>query len=369
MFIVTNREVNDRKRGLSQFGGKPNPEGANEVRIVEATKEGREWKKVMVLPDKLTDDNKLAVRLKREVGLVDPKDPADPSIPYYASDYLAARLKRSIPKDRRHILLYVHGFNNDMKDVLDQAHSLSTKYRLEVVAFSWPALGGGAISGTLNYRNDKVTARLSVGALDRTVGKLHTFVKQANQDLMAKVIKQARAKFPDNPMERDAFIAESAERECSYRVSALFHSMGNYLFKHALLSDIFQSRAPVFDNVILAAADTNNEGHARWVDKINCRRRVIITINEDDYALGASRLKLGDAQQSRLGHYLRKLDARRPIYVDFTGVDEVRKSHSYFIGKPTRNKKISKFFRLAFRGQRPELELKYHPDANIYRFR
>ena len=368
MFIVTNREINDRKRGLNKFGGKPNPEGANELRIVEAIKEGRDWK-VYILPDELTDDDKLAVRLKREVGLKDPKDPADPSIPYYASDYVAARLQRSIPKDRRHILLYVHGFNNDMKDVLDQAHALGTKYRMEVIAFSWPALGGGAISGTLNYRRDKVTARLSVGALDRTIDKLHTFVKQANLKLMAKITREADRKFPDNPVERDAFIAQTAEDECPYCVSALFHSMGNYLFKHALLSDIFQSRAPVFDNVILAAADTNNEGHAKWVDMINCRGRVFITINEDDYALGASTLKLGDTQHARLGHYLRKLDAQRPIYVDFTEVDQVGKAHTYFIGGPTRNKKVARFFRHAFRGKRSETILKYHSDANIYRFR
>ena len=57
MFIVTNREINDRKRGLNKFGGKPNPEGANELRIVEAIKEGRDWK-VYILPDELTDDDK-----------------------------------------------------------------------------------------------------------------------------------------------------------------------------------------------------------------------------------------------------------------------------------------------------------------------
>ena len=68
-------------------------------------------------------------------------------------------------------------------------------------------------------------------------------------------------------------------------------------------SSVYLGTRLLFDNVILAAADTNNERHADWVDKIRCRKRVFITINENDGALLASRIKSGPEQLARLGHY------------------------------------------------------------------
>ena len=163
-------------------------------------------------------------------------------------------------------------------------------------------------------------------------------------------------------------IATESERLCPYNVSAIFHSMGNYPFKHALLSDSYDSRETVFDNVILAAADANNDDHPRWVDQINVRRRIYVTINEDDYALRASRMKIGDAQRARLGHYLRKLNSTSATYVDFSGLGDVGNSHSYFLGKPTENTAIRDFFRSAFRGESAETRLWYHPAEQVYRF-
>ena len=41
-----------------------------------------------------------------------------------------------------------------------------------------------------------------------------------------------------------------------------------------------------------------------------------ITINEDDHALRVSRMKPGEQQLARLGHYVRGLDSRQAVYVD-----------------------------------------------------
>jgi esterase/lipase superfamily enzyme len=144
--------------------------------------------------------------------------------------------------------------------------------------------------------------------------------------------------------------------------------MGNYLFKRALLSSVFESRQTVFDNVILAAADTNNYQHARWVDQINVRKRIFITINEDDYALRASRMKPGEDQKARLGHYLRELNANRPVYVDFTEVRRVGNSHTYFLDGPAKNPAVKRFFIKAFQGKNAESDLWYDSSDNVYRF-
>lgn len=364
MFIVTNREVNEsEKNPIDRFGAKPNSEGPNELRIVEATKVGRHWR-TKVLGDFCTN----AMIAEAGIDKNDPKVPKNEQGQVYCTEYVAQKLRAAVKDQRRHVLLYVHGFNNDMLDVLEQTEKLRKTYGMEVVAFSWPAHGGGAIEGTLSYKRDKMTARVSVGALGRTIDKVHKFVTRFNDELMAEVIAKANEAHPNNPSRRDAAIASGAERVCRFRVSALFHSMGNYLFKHAMLSPIFDSQETVFDNVILAAADANNEDHARWVDQINTRHRIYITINEDDFALRASRMKLGDAQQARLGHYTRNLNATRATYIDFTELDSVGNSHSYFIDGPARDAAVKRFFRKAFQGKSAETDLWYHPADNVYRF-
>ena len=112
--------------------------------------------------------------------------------------------------------------------------------------------------------------------------------------------------------------------------------MANYLYKHLLKSGSSEGAGLLFDNVILAAADTNNEDHALWVDRIRCRRRVYITINEDDRALAVSRMKSGEEQKARLGHYSFGLDSQQGVYVQFTDVRGVGDSHAYFEGETMR---------------------------------
>ena len=177
-------------------------------------------------------------------------------------------------------------------------------------------------------------------------------------------------RFPDNPERRDRFITRAISDDCPFTVNAMFHSMGNYLYKHLLKSSASDGNVLLLDNVVLAAADTNNEGHREWVDKIKCRRRVYVTINEDDIALRASRLKAGEEQKARLGHYRFRLDADQAVYVQFSDAPHVGDSHAYFEGRPVRgNPKIKRFFEDALNGKRAEDRLKYDDATNMYHFR
>ncbi|MDJ0682577.1 MAG: hypothetical protein QNJ18_22280 [Xenococcaceae cyanobacterium MO_167.B52] len=60
--------------------------------------------------------------------------------------------------------------------------------------------------------------------------------------------------------------------------------MGAYLLEHLLKSPIYEGETLFFDNIIMMSADVNNQNHADWVDRIECRNRLFITINEDDLA-------------------------------------------------------------------------------------
>lgn len=78
MFIVTNREVFEKKSGFAQFGAKLNPKGSLELRLVEISGKPDAWN-VRVLPDKATKS------MRKKAGL-----PATGE--YYASHYAAGML-------------------------------------------------------------------------------------------------------------------------------------------------------------------------------------------------------------------------------------------------------------------------------------
>lgn len=368
MFIVTNREVNESRSDFSAFGASPNSRGPNELRLAEVTKTGNTWE-VHVLPDEITP------AMAKEVGLTHERDPQTNQLrPIYASRYAArkilSRVNPAMVKARgpgRNLVFFVHGFNNDVKAVVERAEQMERNFDVEVIAFSWPANGGG-LRGVASYKNDKRDALASTGALDRCFGRMDDYLREIHAEHVRHVEAEATRRFPDDAEKWDRFVSAQVDRWCPFKVSLMLHSMGNYVYKHLLKSSVYRGDLLLFDNVMLVAADTNNDGHAEWVDRINCRGRILITINENDSALGASRMKMGEQQRARLGHYPYQLDSRRAVYVDFTGASQVGDSHSYFEGRPLRNMRVARFFHEAFNGEHAEERLHYDVGRNMYRF-
>lgn len=345
MFIVTNRMVNEQGKTPSEIFGEKPAEGPNELRLAEARRQGKQWQ-LDLLPDQITAE------MAASVGL-------DPDLPHPASAYVARKLlercagtgstaKQKL-KTGKHLLLFVHGFNNDLDDVLERAAGLEARYGVEVLCFSWPANGGGA-RGVLSYKSDKRDALASAGALDRVLEKMKGLLDEFNGQYVTQLEEKAQKKFADNGEAWDRYFAKEVNKRCPFTINLLLHSMGNYLFKHLLGSTTYHANQLLFDNIIMAAADTNNELHAQWVDRIQCRNRLYITINERDGALMASRMKMGEQQKARLGHYTRRLDARTATYVDVTNQPHVGDSHAYFEGDALANEKVLRFFHTVFNG-------------------
>jgi len=276
MFVITNRRIG-KGTGVGQFQKTPNEKGPNELRLFEATKKGKKWN-VDLFPDKLTAD------LKKKAGL-----PANK--PAFASQYVAKEVLRRVRVGKKNLVFFVHGFNNDLESVLERARDFETHYGVEVVAFSWPANGGGA-RGVLSYKSDKRDARASAGAVYRSLAKARQYLDSFNEVLLADVRSRAEKAHPDNLELRQDYITRMAEKGCPFKVSLVAHSMGNYLLKQIHDSSVYEEHHMLFDNVVLAAADTNTKGHEAWVDSIRCRGRVFVMINEDDSALRASRVQL-----------------------------------------------------------------------------
>lgn len=365
MFLITNRQVDEGKTGPDALGSKPNPNGPNELRLAEANKVGGAWQ-VSILPDTCTP------AMLKSAGIKAEKDAQGKVLPVYASRYVAYKLLlqlKALQKKRPSppaLVFFVHGYNNDVEAVLDRAQAFEDTYGVEVLAFTWPADGGG-LRGTLSYLSDKRDALSSVGALDRAIIKVDEYIKEMNGERVDRIEAAATVEHEDDAAGWDGHFTREMIRECPFTLNLLFHSMGNYIYKNYMSSSTYSGNRLVFDNVIMAAADANNPGHPEWVDRIQCRKRVYITINENDIALRASRMKAGEEQQARLGHWPYNLDSRRAVYVNFTSASGVGDSHAYFEGDPVQtNTNVKGFFDSALNGGVAEDGLDYDAARNMY---
>lgn len=356
MFVLTNRAVNEGLAGLEKLGSQPNPRGPNELRAVRAERSGKSWR-LEVLPDLIPD------RMKAEVNI--PK-----AATAYASHYVAKKLLAEMLKSKRNLLIFVHGYNNDIRAVLDRAELLENRYGVEVLIFFWPADGGG-VYGTLSYKNDKRDAKASVGALDRVLLRAHEVLATFAADLVEKSRAIAESRYRHDHEKAEQYFATLVAKGCPFSVNLMLHSMGNYLFKHVILSTASEGAKLTFDNIVLVAADTNNLNHALWVDRIPFRRRLFVTINENDFALRASQMKPGDEQLPRLGCHRHNLDAERATYVDFTGAPKVGNSHAYFEGDPVSSvtSPVGLFFQRALNGEPAEEGLSFSVPNRMFSFR
>jgi len=233
---------------------------------------------------------------------------------------------------KRPLLVFVHGFSNTFLEVVKRAERLERLYDVDAIAFSWPAAGEGE-GYKINYRGDKRDAEASTDAFGKCLG------------LIGEVCKTAR------PL----------------TLNIMFHSMGNYLLKNFVLSNQAKEQLCIFDNVLLVAADTNNENHSEWVGKLSPRKKKYIVINKKDDALAVSARLLGEKQGSRLGHCLENLNAHDTNYINITNAKRVGKQHSYFVGRPVAaNVALHQFFKKAFRGKGAERNLVYDKQNGVF---
>ncbi len=358
MYVVTNRDIRQDKSGLGQFGSRPNRLGPNELRFANVERKGNKWN-VDWLDDVLSRTN--VQNLKSEFDL-----DIDINEDHYASLAVACELARKSRTNKTNILIFVHGYNNDIKAVLKRAEELKKLYKVEVVSFSWPANGGG-IKGVADYKSDKRDARSSAGALDRTLSKVGHYLNLISKANRKKLREQAKNSYEHDREKQDQLYSRLLHKNCPFTLNLMLHSMGNYLFKQLLKTTVSEGNQLIFDNVLLVAADTNNKDHAEWVDRIRCKKRCYITINENDQALAASRAKFGEQQLARLGHYIRNLNSGQAYYINLTNAPWVKNSHAYFEGKVVRrNHKVLIFFKDAINGRFAEEGMKYRSSGNFY---
>lgn len=359
MYLITNRKMTKAKN-LKAFGKTLNPKGPNELRMVSVEKSGRGWKVDLVV-DQL--DTGIVKELKKKYML-----DIDTEIPWHGSLKVACELFERARTEKKSILFFVHGYNNDVEDVLKAAYKIESLYNVIVVPFTWPANGGGVVTGTAAYLSDKADARASAGALNRSICKIQQMHLMLTRSLQQQNQQASFKKHPNNPSAAASLYTRLMEKNCSAKISLLCHSMGNYVLKFTLATNENSTSLLVFDNICLVAADANNQDHIQWVGKLDVRKRIYVVINENDSALQASRIKPGKEQKARLGHYLKKLNSPNASYIDVTDVEHIGSEHTYFKGDPVqKNAKLRDLFTNMFNGKSVEHTLDYHVDINTYK--
>lgn len=359
MYIVTNRKISKRRGGFEIFEKTPNTNGPNELRLLELAEERGKGIFTRL-------NNKISKKRVKEINRDFNLD-LDTNEDWFASLDVACKIFYRAKVKSKNILVFVHGYNNDMNDIVKTAQKLEKAYNVLVLIFSWPANGGGFFSGTAQYVGDKSDARVSTGALNRFLEKLHTYHAMLTAAQVDSLWEKAKHKYEDNHEEARSEYAKLQQRLCKINISLLCHSMGNYVLKYATIPSDTSLDIPIFDNVCLVAADVNNKKHSEWVQKIEARSGVYVVINKDDSALKWSRVKPGKAQKARLGHYLKSLNAPNASYINVSGAKYVDDDHSYFKDKPiSQNSKLKALFSDLFEGRKAEEKLEYRADINAY---
>lgn len=188
--------------------------------------------------------------------------PGDP-----ATDFVALRAdpidRAKVPawtrgRGRRHVLVFVHGFNNKFEDAVFRFAQIVHDSGAEVapVLFTWPSRGS-----VLAYGYDRESTNYSRNALEALL-----------RDLA-----------------RDPGVGE---------VTVLAHSMGNWLTLESLRQMAIRDRrvAPKIRNVILAAPDVDMDlAREAFRDIGKDRPRLTLMVSGDDQALAVSRLVWGDS--------------------------------------------------------------------------
>jgi len=178
------------------------------------------------------------------------------------------RLKQEEGVNTPKVGIYLHGFNNDYQESIDELFDLEENlqkiylHRPVIVGFSWPSSGRKT-----SYLSDREEVRDSVGAFTR-------FLLDINE------------------------MAIKNEQDCFSTTFCIAHSMGNYLLRKGMeyMSDALGTPVGrmLFDETVMLAPDLSSEdmkkgGKGSYIADFS--RRVHVYYSKHDRALKASSAK------------------------------------------------------------------------------
>lgn len=227
----------------------------------------------------------------------------------------------------KNILLYIHGNETPMDELVKSISALSDIYNMNVVAFAWPSKHPG--------ENMIVNFKTSEHNVDYCFDLFVNFLDS---------------------------VSSYSEQHSDIKISLLFHSLGNaYAQKYInfLETDFTDKKLP-FVNLILNAACVPTANHAVWVDAL-CEKiegNVYIMFNEKDMVLIMAKTFI--THEALLGEDpTYDTISEHAIYVNFTEAinlhHEKLHPHNYFLGKaPLINPGIKAIYQTIFKSELPD---------------
>ncbi|GAB4394715.1 MAG: hypothetical protein Tsb0032_22430 [Kiloniellaceae bacterium] len=176
-------------------------------------------------------------------------------------------------------LIFVHGYDHTFREAVGRAVQLQQWLAaggkdMTLLLFTWPSAGAGV--GRRTYQDDRKRAEAAGPALGRAILKATDFIRNTPR----------------------------SER-CDGRIHLLCHSMGNWALRgavQAMRTFVGNNIPPLFDEVILAAADEDDDtlqASHKIAPLLRGCRRLTVYYNHQDVALKASDYAMGNPD--RLG--------------------------------------------------------------------
>jgi esterase/lipase superfamily enzyme len=281
-YIITNRQIikGSRKRGYVSVNrseclradGKE--EAMDNLRYGTVTFDPAKARnlddfKIEILPD-LSDAEMEYKELhgKYQAGVV------PPSIQVFEELHATGKADKA---GEGHFLVFVHGFNSDLKGALTTLADLHERYVApadspigHIILFTWPSRGS-----LTRYRDDARDAVKTGYAMARSFQSMTSFF----QDLVTAARKR-RVKDMKNVF-------------CAQKIHLMCHSMGNRVFE-SMMAELFARNVrpnSVFGEILLMAADVDDDGLEPGKplhNAIMLGERMHVYYHNEDKALGIS---------------------------------------------------------------------------------
>lgn len=290
IYFITNRNPNN-KSNPTGFGRYFNPDGMACLRFGSAQK-----KSARIIIRTATEKLQPNVAGTAE----------DTQRCRYGSQQVFAALQKSMRKQQRDSLIFVHGYNNSFRDSLRNGFRLAEQFpEMNIIVFSWPS--DGSMTPWLAYSNDRDDAAASGPALARGLLKL--------TDYLGDVSKGA---------------------DCGQRIHLMAHSMGAYVLRHSL--QYYRSRTArltrILGQIILLAADEDSDAFEfdyKLKTLPQLGEKVSVYYNRQDRVIALSDISKGNPE--RLGQAGLQLPFRVPAKVcqiDCSRVVSGIAEHNYY---------------------------------------
>jgi len=222
----------------------------------------------------------------------------------------------------KNILIYIHGNDEPVNELIQDISTLSDIYNVSVVAFAWPSKEAGEDM----IANFKTSERNIDSCFDLFVNFLDS-------------------------------VSAYYERHSDVKISLLFHSLGNAYARKSInaLETVFKDKKLPVENLILNAACVPTANHTVWVDAL-CEKiagQLFIMFNEKDMVLSAARFIMHEALLGENPTHDRI--SEHAIYVNLTKSIDKYYPHNYFIGKaPLINPAVKTTYQKIFNSELPD---------------